>query len=168
MKSCVSLLALALTALSTIALAQRQTHKVLGKIDYQALYDAVPGVPATSAEAGKRTYGPDIVGAGEPAALDQFYAPFYQRVSGARDVIKDAVANQDQSMQQIGQRSKAQAEDSAIISRMGGTEKMGEMSEAELQQAAVQATGDFQQSNGRRAWRRGRNAGHDAADDERS
>ncbi|HEY7616013.1 MAG TPA: hypothetical protein VH744_04360, partial [Terriglobales bacterium] len=145
-KFCISLLAI--MALAIIVLAQSQTHRVLGKIDYQALYDAVPGVPATSAEAGTRAFGPNIVAANDATALDVFYAPFYKRVAGARDIIKDAVANQSQSMEQISQRTKAQAEDSAIISRMGGTEKIAAMSDEERQQAAAQAVGGYQQSMG--------------------
>jgi hypothetical protein len=143
-KLCVSLSAL--MALAIIVLAQTQTHQVLGKIDYQALYDAAPGIPTTPAEAGKRAFGPDILAVSDTTALDTFYAPFYKRVEDARDVIKDAVANQSQSMEQISQRSRAQAEDSAIIKRMGGTEKIAGMSDEERQQAAAQAVGGYQQS----------------------
>ena len=50
----------ALAALAAVGLAEQQSRTVLGKIDHQALLESVPGIPATSAEAGKRAYGPDI------------------------------------------------------------------------------------------------------------
>ena len=80
--------------LVTIALAQTSTRAVLGKIDFIVLYDAAPGVPASAAEAGKRAYGADINNSqNQQIELDAFYAPFNQKVTAARDVIKDAVAN---------------------------------------------------------------------------
>lgn len=130
--------------LVTFALAQTSTRSVLGKIDFIVLYDLAPGVPATTAEAGKRTYGADIQNS--QVVLESFYAPFNKRVEAARDVIKDAVANQPQSQQAIAQRSVAQANASPLINRMGGIEKMSQMSEEELKQAAAQAAGSYTQS----------------------
>ncbi len=132
--------------LVTIALAQTQSRSVLGKNDYSSLYDAAPGIPATPAEAGKRAYGADILTQNGAAELEVFYAPFNQQVAAARDVIKDAVANQSQDQQALAQRSVAQANASPLINRMGGVEKMSQMSEEELKQAAAQAAGSYTQS----------------------
>lgn len=142
-----SVLALfACTALAAVMLAEQQSRAVLGKIDFQALLEAVPGVPATPAEAGRRAYGPDIKTDQAPFVLDAFYAPFHKKVEAARDVIKDAVANRVQNQEAIAQRSIAQAEASPIVNRMGGIDKISQMSEDEAKQAAAQAVGSYQQS----------------------
>src|SRR5207248_1658344 len=77
---------------------------------------------------GKRAYGPDIKTQEEPKALDSFYIPFQKQVAAARDVIKEAVANRERNRDELGQRTTAQAEASPIVSRMGGVEKISEMS----------------------------------------
>ncbi len=136
---------LVVASLVTVALAQSQSRAVLGKVDYQALFDAAPSIPATPAEAGKRAYGADIK-AQNQGELESFYAPFNQRVAAARDVIKDAVANRAQDSQAVQQRAIAQANVSPIISRMGGIDKMGQMSEEQMKQAAAQAAGSYTQS----------------------
>ncbi len=132
--------------LVTIALAQTQTRSVLGKIDFIVLYDAAPAVPASAAEAGKRAYGAHINEPSQQVELEVFYAPFNQKVAAARDVIKDAVANRAKNQEALTQRSMAQANASPLISRMGGIEKMSQMSEEELKQAAAQAAGSYTQS----------------------
>jgi len=133
--------------LVTFALAQTSTRAVLGKIDFIVLYDAAPGVPATPAEAGKRAYGADIKETqNQQNELELFYAPFNQKVTAARDVIKDAVANRGRNQEALGQRGIAQANASPIVSRMGGVDKMSKMSEEELKQAAAQAVGSYTQS----------------------
>ncbi len=105
-----SVLALfACTALAAVMLAEQQSRAVLGKIDFQALLEAVPGIPATPAEAGKRAYGTEIKADQPPFVLDTFYAPFYKKVAAARDIIKDAVANRSQNQEALAQRSRAQA-----------------------------------------------------------
>jgi len=136
----------ALAALAAVGLAEQQSRTVLGKIDHQALLESVPGIPATSAEAGKRAYGPDMKAQDESKALDSFYAPFNKRLAAARDVIKEALANRERNREELGQRARAQAEASPIVSRMGGTEKIAEMSEEEQKRAAAQAVGSYQQS----------------------
>src|ERR1700681_3698503 len=122
----------------TVALAQSQSRSALGKIDFQALLDAAPGLPATPAEAGKRAYGADIKAQNQGNELDSFYAPFNQRITAARAVIKDAVASRGQDEQALQQRAMAQANASPIINKLGGIEKMGQMSEEEMKQAAAQ------------------------------
>ena len=136
----------ALAALGAVGPAEQQSRTVLGKIDHQALLEAVPGIPATSAEAGKRAYGPDMKAQDESKGLDSFYAPFNKRLAAARDVIKEALANRERNREELGQRAKAQAEASPIVSRMGGTDKIAEMSEEEQKRAAAQAVGSYQQS----------------------
>lgn len=134
------------TAVAAVVLAQQPTRTVLGKTDFVVLLDAAPGMPLSPAEAGKRAYGPDIKIDQPPSVLDSFYAAFYERVAAARDVIKEAVANRRQNQEALAQRSIAQAEASPIVSRMGGTEKIKDMTEEEAQQAAAQAVGGYQQS----------------------
>ncbi len=142
-----SVLALfACTALAAVMLAEQQSRAVLGKIDFQALLEAVPGIPATPAEAAKRAYGTEIKADQPPFVLDTFYAPFYKKVAAARDIIKDAVANRSQNQEALAQRTRAQAEASPIVNRMGGIDKISEMSEEEAKQAAAQAVGSYQQS----------------------
>jgi hypothetical protein len=143
-KSVLALFAFAVVA--AIVVAEEQSRNVLGKIDHQALLEAAPGIPATTTEASKRTYGTEINANADTAALDSFYAPFYRRVAAARDVIKGAVDARAANQEALAQRSRAQADASPIVNRMGGTDKIGEMSEAEAQQAAIQAAGDYQQS----------------------
>jgi hypothetical protein len=110
------------------------------------LLGAAPSMPVSPAEAAKRAYGPDILAQEEPVALDSFYDPFYKRVAAARDVIKDAVANRSQNQEALGQRSIAQTEASPIVNRMGGIDKISNMSEEEMKHAAAQAVGSYQQS----------------------
>jgi hypothetical protein len=141
-----TLVLFALAAFAAAGPAEQQSRAVLGKIDHRALLEAVPGIPATTAEAGKRAYGPDIRAQEEPKALDSFYIQFQKQVAAARDVIKEAVANRQRHQEELGQRTTAQAEASPIVSRMGGLEKISEMSEEEQKQAAAQAVGSYQQS----------------------
>ena len=110
------------------------------------LYWRRPRHPGTAAEASRRTYGTEINANADTAALDSLYAPFYKRVAAARDVLKNAVDARSANQEALAQRTKAQADASPIVIRMGGTDKIGEMSEAEAQQAAIQAAGDYQQS----------------------
>ena len=132
--------------LAATVMAEEQSREVLGKIDHQALLEAAPGIPATAAEAGRRTYGTEINANADTAALDSFYARFYKLVAAARDVIKHAVEARSANQEALAQRSRAQADASPIVSRMGGTDKIAEMSDEEVQQAAIQAAGSYQQS----------------------
>lgn len=142
-----SMLALfTLTALAAIAATEQSPRAVLGKIDFPALYDAAPGVAATSAEAGKRAYGPKIEDQQDTAALESFYAPFYKRVEAARNVIQGALDSQGARSKASGERTLARAKANPLLSRMGGVEKMGEMSEEQMQQSISQAMGDTAQS----------------------
>lgn len=136
----------ACAALAAVGPAEPQSRAVLGKIDHAALLEAVPSIPATSAEAGKRAYGLDIKAQDESKELESFYAPFKKRVAEARDVIKAALANRQRKQEEVGQRALAQAEASPIVSRMGGTEKIAAMSEEEQKRAAAKAMGSYQQS----------------------
>jgi len=135
-----------LAVAAAIVVAEEQSRNVLGKIDHQALLEAAPGIPGTATEASRRTYGTEINANADTAALDSLYAPFYKRVAAARDVLKNAVDARSANQEALAQRTKAQADASPIVNRMGGTDKIGEMSEAEAQQAAIQAAGDYQQS----------------------
>lgn len=134
-----------LTALAALAATEQQPRAVLGKIDFPGLYESSPGVPADATEAGKRGIGKgDYLT--DQAAIETFYAPFYKRVTAARNVIQGALDSQPARSEARGKRAMAQANASPIISRMGGVEKMGEMSEAEMQQSMSQAMGDYTQS----------------------
>ena len=135
------------TALAAVLLAEQQPQAVLGRINFAALFDAAPALPASTVEAGKRTYGTDINLSSSTADLSPLYEPFNNRVAAARNVIKGAVDARPAHREALAQRSIAQANDSAIISRMGGVEKISQMSEAEAQQAAAQAVGSHQQSH---------------------
>ena len=135
------------TALAAVLLAEQQPQAVLGKINFAVLFDAAPAMPASTVEAGRRTYGTDINLSLSTADLSPFYEPSNQRVAAARNVIKGAVDARPANREALAQRSIAQANDSAIISRMGGVEKISQMSEAEAQQAAAQAVGSYQQSH---------------------
>ena len=135
----------AVSALAMLMLAE-QPQPVLGKIDFAALYDAAPALPANTAEAGKRLYGSDIANNTTAADLTPFYDPFNKRVEAAWDAIKPAMESRSANQEAMGQRALANAESSPIIARMGGTEKMSQMSEEERQQAAMQAAAEYQQS----------------------
>src|SRR5437899_12977710 len=71
----------ALAALAAVGLAEQQSRTVLRKIDHQALLDAVPGIPETSAEAGKRAYGQDMKAQDESIELDSFYDTLNKRLA---------------------------------------------------------------------------------------
>ena len=139
------LAAFVLAALVAFVLAEQQPQTVLGKINFGSLFDSAPAMPASTVEAGKRTYGTDI-NASITADLSSFYEPFDKRVAAARELIKAAIEARPANREALAQRSIAQANDSAIISKMGGVDKISEMSEAEAQQAAIQAVGGYQQS----------------------
>ena len=79
-----------LTALAAIAATEQSPRAVLGKINFQALYAAAPGVPATAPEAAKRAYGAVVEEHSDTAALDKFYAPFQMQVVAARNKIQGA------------------------------------------------------------------------------
>jgi hypothetical protein len=149
MKPALTKLSLALfvfAALAAVLLAEQQPQAVLGKIDFKVLFDAAPLMPVDTVEAGKRTYGTDFNLSPSTADVSSFYEPFNKRVAAARNVIKGAVDARPANRDALAQRSIAQANNSALISRMGGVEKMSQMSEVEAQQAAAQAVGSYQQS----------------------
>jgi len=137
---------LAFMALAAVLLAEQRPQAVLGKINFAALFDAAPAMPANTAEAAKRTYGMDVNLSLQTADLSPFYEPFNKRVAAARNVIQEALDARPANQEALQQRAMAQANDSAIISRMGGIDKISEMSEEEMQQAAAQAIGSYQQS----------------------
>ena len=137
---------LAFMALAAVLLAEQRPQAVLGKINFAALFDAAPAMPANTAEAAKRTYGTDVNLSLQTADLSPFYEPFNKRVAAARNVIQEALDARPANQEALQQRAMAQANDSAIISRMGGIDKISEMSEEEMQQAAAQAIGSYQQS----------------------
>ena len=134
-----------LTALAAMAATEQSPRAVLGKIDFLALYDAAPGPPADSTEAGKRGLGKGDYTT-DKVALDTFYAPFRKRVSAARNDIQGALDGESARSAARAKRTVAQANASPLISRMGGVEKMSAMSEAELQQSTSKAMGDYAQS----------------------
>ncbi len=134
------------TALAMFVLAEQQPQDVLGKINFSVLYDAAPAMPASTAEAGKRAYGTDLNVSLSTADFSPFYELFSKRVAAARDVIKGAVDARPANQEAMAQRAKTEADNNAIISRMGGTEKISQMSEQEQQAAAMQAMGSYQQS----------------------
>lgn len=134
------------TVCATLSPAQQPPSFTPGQTDYQALIEAAPGLPSTPAEAARRTHNPDNRMDMAPVVNESLYAPFNSRLAAARDLIKDAAANRRQNQEALLERSKAQANDSPIVSRMGGLDKISEMSEGETQQAAAQAVGSYQQS----------------------
>jgi len=135
----------ALSALTAVVLGEPQSQSQLGKIDFQALFAAAPALPASSAEAAARAYGRAIADQNS-AALNAFYTPFRNRIASARETIKPAVDALPAHQEAMAQKLTAQANDSAIIARMGGTDKISEMSEEEAQQAAMKAVGDTMQA----------------------
>ena len=135
----------ALSALTAVVLGEPQSQSLLGKIDFQALYGAAPALPATPAEAATRAYGRSIADQNS-AALDAFYTPFRNRIASARETIKPAVDALPAHQEAMAQKLTAQANDSAIIAGMGGTDKISQMSEEEAQQAAMKAVGDTMQA----------------------
>ena len=106
------------TALAAVLLAQQQPQAVLGKIDFAVLFDAAPAMPASTVDAGKRVYGTDINLSLVTVDLSPFYVPFDKRVAAARNVIKGAVDARPANQEALGQRSIAQANDSALISKV--------------------------------------------------
>ena len=134
------------TALTAIAATEQQPRAVLGKIDFPGLYDAVPGIPADAPEAGKRGMRKDGDNFADQAALDAFYAPFQERVTAARNVIQGALDSQPARSEARGKQAMAQANANPLVSGMGGLEKMGEMSDAEMQQSLSESMGSYTQS----------------------
>jgi hypothetical protein len=135
-----------ISALAIFVLAEQQPQDVLGKITFASLFDAAPAIPASTAEAGKRVYGADLAANPNEADLTPFYEPFNKRVAAARNVIQGAVDARPANQGAMATRATAEADNSAIIARMGGTEKISQMSEEEVQAAAMKAAGDYQQS----------------------
>jgi hypothetical protein len=135
----------AVSALAAVVLGEPQSQSLLGKIDFQALFTAAPALPASPVEAATRAYGPTIADQ-NTAALDAFYTPFRDRVASARETIKPAVDALPAHREAMAQRLTTQANGSAIIAGMGGTDKISEMSEEEAQQAAMKAVGDSMQA----------------------
>jgi hypothetical protein len=141
----IMLAVLLLTALAAI-LAAEQPQAVLGKINFATLFDSAPAMPVSTAEASKRTYGTEPNANADTSGLDAFYVAYNKRVADSREVIKPAVEARPANQEAMAQEATAQADNSAIISRMGGTEKISQMNEQEMQQAAMQAAGSYQQS----------------------
>jgi hypothetical protein len=133
-----------LTALAVVLLAE-QSPSVLGKINFAALFDAAPVMPASTAEAGKRVYGPEIAGTQAAADLTPFYEPFNKRIVAAHDVLQPAIAARPAKQDAMGQQAMAQAANNPIVAGMGGMDKIQQMSEDEQEKAAMQALGNYQQ-----------------------
>ena len=142
----ISLIALfALTALAAVLLAE-QSPSVLGKINFAALFDAAPAMPASTADAGKRVYGPGIAGSQSELDLNPFYEPFNKRIAAAHDVLQPGIEARPANREAMGQQAMAQAESNPIVAGMGGLEKMQQMSDEEREKAAMQAAANYQQS----------------------
>ena len=134
-----------ISLLAMFAWAGQQPQDVLGKVNFASLFDTAPAIPSGTAEARKRVYGADIAHSNE-VDLTPFYESFDKRVAAAREVIQSAVDARAANQEAIGQRAVADANNNAIIAGMGGTEKMSEMSEEEVQAAAMKSMGNYQQS----------------------
>ena len=135
-----------ISLLAMFAWAGQQPQDVLGKINFWSLYDAAPAIPASTAEASKRVYGADLGANSHEANLTPFYEPFDKRVAAARDVIQGAVDARGTNQEAMSQRAVADANNNPIIAGMGGTEKMSEMSDEEIQAAAMKSMAAYQQS----------------------
>jgi hypothetical protein len=140
------LLSFALTSVAVFVLAQPAPQDVLGKVGFAALYDAAPAMPASTAQAHANTYGTGPNANADTSSLDTFYAPYRKRLEEAQKIIQPALDAMPAHEEAIQQRTIADANASPLISRMGGVDKMSEMSEEEIQQAAAQAVGSYQQS----------------------
>jgi hypothetical protein len=132
--------------LAMFAWAGQEPQDVLGKIDFSSLYDAAPSIPASTAEAGKRVYGGDLGANSHEVDLTPFYEPFDKRVAAAREVIQGALDARAANQEALSQQAVADANHNPIIAGMGGTEKMSEMSDEEVQATAMKSMADYQQS----------------------
>jgi hypothetical protein len=139
------LAAFALTALVVLALAD-EPEAVLGKINFAGLFDAAPVLPTSTTDAAKRVLGADIEADLVSRDFSAFYAPYEKKIAAAHEVLQPAVNSRPANQEARTRQAVAGANSSAIIARMGGAEKMSQMSEEEQQQAAAQAMGSYQQS----------------------
>ena len=139
------LAAFALTALVVLALAD-EPEAVLGKINFAGLFDAAPILPTSTTDAAKRVLGADIEADLVSRDFSAFYAPYEKKIAAAHEVLQPAVDSRPANQEARTRQAVAGANSSAIIARMGGAEKMSQMSEEEQQQAAAQAMGSYQQS----------------------
>jgi hypothetical protein len=139
------LAAFALTALVVLALGD-EPEAVLGKINFAGLFDAAPVLPTSTADAAKRVLGADIEADLVSRDFSAFYAQYEKKIAAAHEVLQPAVDSRPANQEARTRQAVAGANSSAIIARMGGAEKMSQMSEEEQQQAAAQAMGSYQQS----------------------
>jgi hypothetical protein len=118
------------------ALGQQPTT-ILGKTDLTGILNAAPGMPATTKDASTRDH--EII-----------YGTFYNRASAAHKTLNDAIAMRSKDMQKAMSvtetQAKAQANSNAIVSRMGGVDKIQQMTPEQRAAAARQSMAAFQQS----------------------
>jgi hypothetical protein len=129
------------------AISAQQPQPGIGKVDFAALFNAAPPLPATPAEAANRTFVPGDANE-STAPLEAFYEPFNKRVAAARDTIKPAIDSRPARHEAMSQQAIADANSSAVIAGMGGIDKISQMSDQEREQAALQAVGNVPQNSG--------------------
>jgi hypothetical protein len=137
---------LLITTLAAIIAAQTQ-QSGLGKVNFAALFNAAPPLPATPAEAAKRTFVPGDANE-STAPLETSYEPFNKQIAAARETIQPAVASEQARGEAISQQAVADANSSAVIAGMGGIDKISQMSDEEREKAALQAVGNIPQNSG--------------------
>jgi hypothetical protein len=150
MKSILSNLALALiTSSAFTGTLQGQEATIAGKTDIQALIEAAPGLPASTAEAATRAYGPDVRMHEMPVELDTVYGPFFNRAAAAHKQLKEAMQARAKSMPAkatVEMQARAQANSNPIVAGMGGIDAIQKMTPEQRKQAALQSVAAFQAS----------------------
>jgi hypothetical protein len=134
-----------LTTLAAVIVAQPQSG--LGKINFAVLFNAAPAIPATPAEAAKRTFVPGDANE-STAPLEASYEPFNKEIAAARETLQPAVESEPARREAMSHQAVANANSSAMIAGMGGIDKISQMSDEEREQAALQAVGNVPQSSG--------------------
>lgn len=151
MKPLKTILAAALIVCSvlTVAVLAAGPELILGKTDINALLEAAPGLPSSTAEAATRAYGPDIRMNEMPIGLTALYQPFYERVAAVREQFKEAARSRLQGMPSQAateKQAKEQANANPMVAGMGGVDKIEQMTPEQRQQAGRQAAENYKQS----------------------
>lgn len=130
-------------------IAQPGPDSPIGKTKIAGFYAEAPLTPGSTTEAASRTYGADLLNP-DLNALDAFYQPFSDKLTGTAQRIQDYYTQRNQAFfkpqdpSTMRAQASAQANQNPIVASMGGVDAIAQMSPAEREAAARKAAAAYQ------------------------
>ncbi|RFS26946.1 hypothetical protein DVR12_03940 [Chitinophaga silvatica] len=119
-----------------------QQGGLLGKSNIYALIEEVPAIPATTAIAVSKTFGPNILSEGH-GKLEALYQPVRDKATRQRDEIAAYYASRQKKAngtnEELEARAKKDINQNQLLAEMGGVDAISKMTPEQAEQAAKKA-----------------------------